>query len=135
MSQSAAHDSFPDGPQRRTPRPLESELSPWRHCGEAVLRHGAIVHGSNDVASFAEWTRPASSRPMTRTYQYHTPAGQLKFRQVKGGLRRLWAGDEFLGSFTSAEAAVAALLDGTCSLPAGGRKARLKVPPDLEDWE
>ena len=72
---------------------------------------------------------------MTRTYQYHTPAGQLKICQVKGGLRRLWAGDEILGSSTSAEAAVAALLDGTCSLPAGGRTARIKVPPDLEDWE
>jgi hypothetical protein len=72
---------------------------------------------------------------MTRTYQLDTPAGQLKIRQFKGGLWRLWAGDEFLGSFTSAEAAVQALLDGTCSLPAGGgRKARIKVPPDLDDW-
>jgi hypothetical protein len=71
---------------------------------------------------------------MTRTYQYDTPAGQLKIRQFKGGLWRLWADDVFLGSFTSAEAAVQALLDGTCSLPAGGRKARIKVPPDLDDW-
>ena len=71
---------------------------------------------------------------MTRTYQYDTPAGQLKLRQFKGGLWRLWAGDEFLGSFTSAEAAVQALHDGSCSLPAGGRMARIKVPPDLEDW-
>jgi hypothetical protein len=72
---------------------------------------------------------------MTRTYQFDTPAGKLKIRQFKGGLWRLWAGDEFLGSFMSAEAAVQALLDGTCSLSAGGRKARIKVPPDLEDWE
>jgi hypothetical protein len=71
---------------------------------------------------------------MTRTYQYDTPAGQLKLRQFKGGLWRLWAGDEFLGSFTSAEAAVQALLDGTCSLLAGGRKAPIRVPPDLQDW-
>jgi hypothetical protein len=27
---------------------------------------------------------------MTRTYQYDTPAGQLKLRQFKGGLWRLW---------------------------------------------
>jgi hypothetical protein len=71
---------------------------------------------------------------MTRTYQYDTPAGQLKIRQFKGGMWRLWADDEFLGSFTSAEAAVQALLDGTCSLPAGGRKARIEVPPALDDW-
>jgi len=72
---------------------------------------------------------------MTRTYQLDTPTGQLKIRQFKGGLWRMWAGDEFLGSFTSAEAAVQALLDGTCSLLAGGRKARIQVPADLEDWE
>jgi len=121
--------------QRQTASPLERKLRPQRQSGEAVLRHGAIVHSRTDFASSAVSTRPASSRSMTRTYQYDTPAGQLKIRQFKGGLWRLWAGDEFLGSFTSAEAAVQALLNGTCSLPLGGRKARIKVPPDLDDWE
>ena len=86
------------------------------------------MHVRTGVASSVEWTRPASSRLMTPTYQHDTPAGQLKIRQFKGGLWRLWAGDDFLGSFTSGAAAVHALLDGTCGLPAGGRKAGIKVP-------
>jgi hypothetical protein len=70
----------------------------------------------------------------TAMYLFQTPAGLLKIRQFNGGQWRMWAEDEFLGSFVSPEAAVQALIDGTCSLVAGGRKTRIDVPPDLSDW-
>ena len=71
---------------------------------------------------------------MTAMYLLQTPAGLLKIRQFSGGQWRMWADDEFLGSFVSPEAAVQALLDGTCGLVDGGRKASVVVPPDLSDW-
>ena len=71
---------------------------------------------------------------MTATYLFQSPAGLLKIRQFNGGQWRMWADDEFLGSFVSPESAVQALLDGTCTLVDGGRKASVVVPPDLSDW-
>ena len=66
---------------------------------------------------------------MAATYLFQTPSGLLKIRQFKGGQWRMWAEDEFLGSFVSPEEAVQALIDGTCRLVTGGRKAREVVPP------
>ena len=64
---------------------------------------------------------------MTSTYWWDAPAGRLSIRRFNKGLWRLWAGECFLGSFETPEAAMRAL-----------RTMKLgkswKAPDDLDDW-
>ena len=64
---------------------------------------------------------------MTSTYWWDAPAGRLSIRRYNRGLWRLWAGENFLGSFETPEAAMRALC--TTKLGKGWR-----APADLGDW-
>lgn len=67
---------------------------------------------------------------MTRTYWWQTPAGCLSIRQYEKGPWRLWAGEEFIRSFPTPDAALQALADRSVKLPPG----RWTAPRELEDW-
>ena len=64
---------------------------------------------------------------MTITYWWDAPAGRLSIRRFNRGLWRLWAGERFLGSFETPEAAMRALR--TMKLGKGW-----KAPADLDEW-
>jgi hypothetical protein len=64
---------------------------------------------------------------MTSTYWWDAPAGRLSIRRFNRGLWRLWAGESFLGSFETPEAALRALR--TTKLGKGWR-----APADIDDW-
>lgn len=66
--------------------------------------------------------------PMTRTYWWDAPAGRLSIRQYRLGPWRLWAGEDFIGSFeTPADA-----LRGLATAKLG---PRWKAAEDLEAWQ
>ena len=65
---------------------------------------------------------------MTRTYWHDAQAGRLSIRQFNRGRWRLWKGEDFLGSFETAEAALA-------GLAAAKLGPKWKAPDDLERWQ
>ena len=65
---------------------------------------------------------------MTRTYWCDTQAGRLSIRQFNRGPWRLWAGEDFLGSFESPE-------DALRGLAAAKLGPKWKAPADIDDWQ